>query len=148
MMSGEMRMTMTGTGVALTIAAAVLLLTSSVALAQALDFETYKTRVEPIFLKRRPGHARCVVCHEANNSAFRLQPVPPAGASWTEEQSRRNFENVSHLVKPGDPMASKLLIHPLSPDAGGDEFHGGGWQFVSQKDADWMAIADWVRQAK
>lgn len=125
-----------------------LLVTASLAVAQALDFETYRTRVEPIFLKKRPGHARCVVCHEASNSAFRLQPIPPAGGSWTAEQSRRNFENVSHLVKPGDPLASKLLIHPLAPDAGGDEFHGGGWQFVSQKDADWMTIADWVRGAK
>jgi uncharacterized membrane protein YcjF (UPF0283 family) len=148
-----MRKKMIGTRLAVTTAAAVTLLmtavvTSSVALAQNLDFETYKTRVEPIFLKKRPGHARCVVCHEANNSAFRLQPKPADGATWTEEQSRRNFENVSHLVKPGDPMASKLLIHPLAPDAGGDEFHGGGWQFVSQKDADWMAIAGWVRSAK
>jgi hypothetical protein len=148
MMSGEMRMKMTGTRVTLATAAALTLLTSSIAFAQALDFETYRTRVEPIFLKRRPGHARCVVCHEANNSAFRLQPIPPAGGSWTEEQSRRNFESVSHLVKPGEPAASKLLIHPLSPDAGGDEFHGGGWQFVSQKDPDWMTIADWVRAAK
>ena len=126
----------------------VLLAAASMAAAQTLDFETYRTRVEPIFLKKRPGHARCVVCHEANNSAFRLQPIPAAGSTWTEEQSRRNFESVSHLVKPGDPAASKLLIHPLSPDAGGDEFHGGGWQFVSQKDPDWMTIADWVRSAK
>ena len=32
---------------------------------QSLDFDYYKTRVEPIFLKKRPGHARCVVCHAA-----------------------------------------------------------------------------------
>jgi hypothetical protein len=149
MMSGEMRMKMTGTRLALTTAATIaLLMTASATLAQTLDFETYRTRVEPIFLKRRPGHARCVVCHEANNSAFRLQQIAPGSTSWTEEQSRRNFESVSHLVKPGDPTASKLLIHPLSKDAGGDEFHGGGRQFESQKDADWMAIADWVRSAK
>jgi len=143
-----MRMKTTGARMVLTTAGLALLMTASAALAQTLDFETYRTRVEPIFLKRRPGHARCVVCHEANNSAFRLQPIPPAGGSWTEEQSRRNFESVSHLVKPGNPGASKLLLHPLSPDAGGDEFHGGGWQFVSQKDPDWMTIADWVRSAK
>jgi len=121
---------------------------ASLAFGAGLDFQTYRTRVEPIFLKKRPGHARCAVCHEANNSAFRLQPIPPAGGSWTEEQSRKNFENVIHLVKPGDPLGSRLLIHPLAPDAGGDEFHGGGWQFVSQKDPDWVAIADWVKAAK
>ncbi len=128
--------------------AAVVMLQMAPAMAQALDFETYRTRVEPIFLERRPGHARCVVCHEANGSAFRLQPLAPGSTTWTAEQSRRNFENVSHLVTPGDPAKSKLLIHPLSPDAGGDEFHGGGRQFASKGDSEWKAIADWVRQAK
>ena len=135
-------------GMTLAAAAAGIGLMAEIAFAQGLDFQTYRTRVEPIFLKKRPGHARCVVCHEANNSAFRLQPMPPAGGMWTEEQSRKNYENVIHLVKPGDPLGSKLLIHPLAPDAGGDEFHGGGWQFVSQKDPDWMTIEEWVKAAK
>jgi hypothetical protein len=149
MMSGEMRKKMNGSRLALTTAATVtLLITASLAFGQALDFETYKTRVEPVFLERRPGHARCVVCHEASNSAFRLQPLTPGSTKWTEEQSRRNFESVSHLVKPGNPKASKLLIHPLSPDAGGDIFHGGGRQFASQNDPDWIAIAEWVSSAK
>jgi hypothetical protein len=121
---------------------------ASAAQAQSLDFETYRTRVEPIFLKKRPGHARCVVCHEANNSAFRLQPLSAGSTSWTEEQSRKNFENVSHLVTPGNPETSKLLIHPLSGDAGGDIFHSGGRQFESKTDAEWKAMADWVRKAK
>jgi len=142
MMSGEMSSQMFGIRLAMVIAVA------SIAHAQSLDFETYRTRVEPIFLQRRPGHARCVVCHEANNSAFRLQPIPAAGAKWTEEQSRRNYENVTHLVTPGDPESSKLLIHPLSPDAGGDMFHGGGRQFESKNDPEWKILADWVRQAK
>ncbi|MBV9745233.1 MAG: hypothetical protein JO099_15840 [Acidobacteriia bacterium] len=123
-------------------------LLAGLASAGSLDFEVYRTKVEPIFLKRRPGHARCVVCHEANNSAFRLQQLPEGATSWTEEQSKKNFESVSHLVTPGNPTASRLLIHPLAPDAGGDKFHGGGRQFASQEDPDWVAIANWVRQAK
>jgi hypothetical protein len=115
---------------------------------QALDFEYYKTRVEPIFLKKRPGHARCVVCHAGSNNAFRLQPLPAGSATWTEEQSRRNFEIVSYLVTPGDPGTSRLLIHPLSPDAGGDPFHSGGRQFASRNDPDWRVLADWVHGAR
>ena len=124
------------------------MMAASTASAAGLDYETYKTKVEPIFLKRRAGHARCVVCHEANNSAFRLQPLPEGAKTWTDEQSRKNFENVTHLVKPGDPNGSKLLIHPLAHDGGGDEFHGGGRQFKTKDDPEWKAIADWVKAAK
>jgi len=115
------------------------------AMAQALDFEAYRTQV---FLKKRPGHARCVVCHEASNSAFRLQPRPEGSKSWSEEQSRKNFESISKLVRPGDPDKSKLLLHPLAHEAGGDLFHNGGEQFTSKNDPDWKTIADWVRAAK
>jgi hypothetical protein len=131
----------------LTKIAAVLLLTT-IASAAALDFETYRSRVEPIFLKKRPGHARCITCHEANNSAFHLEALAPGATTWTEEQSRRNFENVSRLVVPGDPGASKLLLHPLSPDAGGDYFHSGGRQFASKQDEEWKTIAAWISAAK
>ena len=113
------------------------------ATAQSLDYETYKKTVEPIFAKKRPGHARCVACHSASNNAFRLQPLAEGG-SWTEEQSRRNFESVSKLVNAANPQASKLLIHPLAHEAGGDEFHSGGRQFLSRDDPDWKAIAVWI----
>jgi len=115
--------------------------------AQSLDFEFYRTRVEPIFLKKRPGLARCYVCHSANNTGLRLQPLPRGATSWTEEQSRRNFQSVSQLVVPGDPLSSRLLMHPLAHSAGGDPFHGGGQQFASQNDPDWQTLADWVRRA-
>src|SRR5215831_10467764 len=86
--------------------------------AQTLDFDTYRTKVEPIFVKKRPGHARCVACHSANNSTFRLQPLPEGVTAWTPEQSKQNFESVSRLVKPGDIAGSQLLKHPLAEEAG------------------------------
>src|SRR5690348_13991863 len=88
--------------------------------AQPLDFAAYESRIEPIFLKKRPGHARCVVCHEASNSAFRLQQRPQGSSGWSEDQSRKNFENISNLVSLGNPDKSRLLLHPLAHDAGGD----------------------------
>ena len=116
--------------------------------AQTLDFDIYRTRVEPIFAKKRTGHARCVACHSANNSAFHLQALPEGATAWTLDQSKQNFESVSRLVKPGDPTGSRLLKHPLAEEAGGDEFHSGGQQFKSQSDPDWQTIADWVRGKK
>lgn len=116
--------------------------------AQSLDFEVYRAKVEPIFAKKRPNHARCVVCHSANNSAFRLEPLPPGATEWTDEQSRKNFSYVSKLVVPGNPGASRLLRQPLAHEAGGEEFHSGGRQFTSKDDPDWKTISDWVAAAK
>src|SRR5213595_2454320 len=117
---------------------------ASCAAAQSLDFTTYKSKVEPIFLKKREGHARCVVCHAGAGNAFRLQPLAPGATSWTEEQSKQNFDAVSKLVNSGNLMASPILKHPLAESAGGDNFHSGGRQFTSQNDQDWKAIADWA----
>lgn len=121
----------------------LLALFASFAIAQTLDYETYKTTVEPIFIKKRPGHARCVACHSASNNAFKLQPLPE-GATWTDEQSRMNYEVVKKLVNQKNPRASMILMHPLAHEAGGDEFHSGGRQFLSKDDPDWKAIAAWV----
>jgi hypothetical protein len=88
------------------------------------------------------------VTHEGNISALRLQRLPPGSTFWTEEQSRLNFQSASLLVVPGDPTSSRLLMHPLAPNAGGDIRHYGGMQFASQNDPDWLTLAEWVRGKK
>lgn len=113
----------------------------------SLDFEFFKTRVQPVFLKKRPGHARCYVCHSAGTS-FRLQRLSPGATAWNEVQSQRNFDVVQRLVSPGDPLGSRLLTHALAPEGGGDPFHSGGKHWDSQDDPEWKTMADWVRGAK
>jgi hypothetical protein len=108
-------------------------------------FEFFKTRVEPIFIKKRGDHARCYACHSQNNSAFHLQRLSPGRTSWTEAQSRLNFESASKLIIPDNPTSSRLLTHPLAPEGGGDSFHSGGRQFTSKDDPDWRTIAEWAR---
>jgi hypothetical protein len=120
---------------------------------QNTDFELFKTQVEPIFLKKRPGHARCYVCHGMSGavgkmrSPFKLQELSPGKDFWTEDQSRQNFEMVvSNLVDPVDPLKSKILLHPLAFSAGGQgKFHIGGEQFASRDDPDWQKIEKWVQ---
>src|SRR6516162_4182947 len=87
--------------------------------AQPLDYEFFKNRVEPVFLKKRAGHTRCYVCHAESNNAFKLEKLTPGAKSWDEEQSRRNFATVSALVTIGNPATSRLLMQPLAPEAGG-----------------------------
>ena len=121
---------------------------SSALQAQTLDFNFYRTRVEPIFTTKRPEHTRCVVCHSSSSRAFNLEKLAPGATTFTAEQSRRNFEMVSRLVVPGKPESSILLLHPLAHSAGGDQFHSGGRQFRSKSDPEWKTLAEWVGQAK
>lgn len=119
--------------------------------APSLDYEVFKTHVQPIFLAKRPGRARCYACHalgagEGNApAAMRLERLSPGSPTWNEEQSRRNFEVVRTKVVPGNPRASRLLMHPLRYEAGGEQSHGGGAQFGSANEPEWQAIAAWVK---
>ena len=128
--------------------ACLVILSASLASAQSLDFATFRAKVEPIFLKKRPTHARCIVCHNGQRTAFRLAPLAEGQAGFTEEQSRENFANIVRVINLKDPLKSPLLKHPLAGEAGGDDFHSGGRQFSSQTDPDWKTIADWIKAAK
>ena len=114
----------------------------------SLDLAFFVRRVEPIFLEKRLSHTRCYVCHAESNNAFRLEKLAPGSKSWTDEQSQRNFQSALQQVIPGKPTSSRLLIHPLAPEAGGDPFHSGGYQFQSQNDPDWLTIAEWVTKTR
>ena len=117
----------------------------SPAVAQGLDFNAYRTQVEPLFLKARsPLNGPCVVCHSKITSRLRLQSLPPGATSWTEEQSKQNFALAVALVTPGDPLKSRLLLHPLSAEAGGDPTHTGGKFWQSRNDPELITLAAWV----
>jgi hypothetical protein len=116
---------------------------ASPAASPSLNYDFFKTKVQAVFLARRPGHARCVVCHTFNNAAFKLVPLSPGSTSWNEEQSRLNFELVKRVATAGF-LESKLIKHPLAEEAGGDAHHGGAQQFASQQDPDWMTLKAFV----
>jgi YVTN family beta-propeller protein len=118
------------------------MLLAAALLAQPLDYEFFKEKIQPIFLAKRPGHARCVACHEHRIPP--LQPRTPGAASWNEEQSRQNFNAWKAFVVPGAPLKSPMLRHPLAKAAGGDGFHGGGKHWKSQSDPEWQTLAAWV----
>ena len=112
-----------------------------------LDYEYFKTKVQPLFTEKRPGHARCSTCH-STGTAFRLQPLPAGRSAYTDEESQKNFQMASRFVAPGDPAKSRLLLMPLAHEAGGTEFHPGGKHWASQDDAEWKALAEWVKTAR
>ena len=112
-----------------------------------LDYAVYKAKIEPLLLEKRPGHARCVVCHSTGTN-FRLQPLSPGQKAWTDEQSQKNFQMVSRFVLPGVPMKSRFLVMALAHEAGGVEFHPGGKHWQTQDDPQWKTMAEWVKAAK
>ena len=61
-----------------TIAAATVLVAASAPqlstrAAPALDYDFFKTRVQAVFLEKRPTHTRCYICHAEANNGFRLE---------------------------------------------------------------------------
>jgi hypothetical protein len=114
--------------------------------AASLNYEFFKTKVEPVFLEKRAGHTRCVVCHTTNNAPFHLVPLSPGATSWNEEQSHQNFELIQQVAIAG-VQDSPLVKHPLAQEAGGDPHHGGGQQFTSQQDPDWQTLKAFVTGA-
>jgi hypothetical protein len=136
------------TAVITTVVSALVLAGTAVCEATALDYEYFKAKVQPIFLAKRPGHAPCVMCHAEANNMLRLQPLPPGQTTWGDEDTRKNFDTVSKIVEAADdPLQSKILMHPLAPEAGGDAYHNGGRQFADKDDPDWRTIADWAMGA-
>ena len=109
----------------------------------SLDYEYFKTKVQPIFLAKRAGHARCIACHGAG-TPLRLQPLAPGATTWNDEDARKNFEAVRRVVVPGSVTKSRLLVHPLTEEAGGDFYHSGGKHWSSQNDDEWRTLKAWV----
>ena len=120
---------------------------ASSAASASLDYEFFKTKVQPVFLTKRAGHTRCVVCHTTNNAPLHLVPLSPGSTSWNEDQSRQNFTLIQRVAIPGS-MDSPLVKHPLDERAGGDPHHGGGQQFASKNDPAWQTLKAWVLGAK
>jgi YVTN family beta-propeller protein len=127
---------------------AALALASAAAIAQpsgapTLDYEFYRVRIEPILTTKRPGNARCISCH-GFATTMKLQPLPEGSATWSDADSRANFEILKTRVVAGDPDASRLLRHPLAEDAGGDPHHDGGKHWTSKNDPEYQTLAAWV----
>ncbi len=139
---------MTSRNLSIAIALAFAVNAAPAAADTTLDYNFFKTRVEPIFLKKRDDHVRCYVCHSEANTAFKLEKLEGGAKFWSEEQSRKQFEVVSKLVIPGEPMKSRLLLQPLAREAGGNPYHSGGRQFSGRDDPNWKIIEQWVKGAK
>ena len=56
-------------------------LAGKVAAAPALDYGFFKSKVEPIFLQKRPGHTRCYFCHVESNNGLHLEKLAPGQAT-------------------------------------------------------------------
>jgi hypothetical protein len=115
--------------------------------AATLNYDFFKNKVEAVFMEKRPGHTRCVVCHTTNNAPFHLVPMSPGATTWNEEQSKQNFQLIQRVAVPG-VAESPLVKHPLAEEAGGDRHHGGGQQFTSQDDPAWQTLKAFVMGAK
>ena len=82
--------------------------------AAGLDYEMFKSQIQPMFIKKREGLVRCVQCHGRGGGTGGLLVIPPdeGTTAWTEEQSRKNFDSASRLVGPGQPRGQPAADAP------------------------------------
>lgn len=104
-----------------------------------VDFEFFRSCVQPIFVNPLENAMPCVECHSGEFAV-----PPPENSYWTVEQSRQAFESLLYLIDPGRPDSSRFLHKPLHPNAGGDLMHNGGRRWYSQDDPERQALAAWV----
>ena len=78
-----------------------------------------------VFLRKRPGHARCVACH----SAPRAVPSPARGGGELDLERGGVAPQLRLGERPswsqGRPEESRLLLMPLAAEAGGVAFPPG-----------------------
>lgn len=109
-----------------------------------LDFEFFRSCVQPIFANPREGHVRCSNCHDSGLAGF--APVPAGGRStWSDAQATQAFQVILRLILPGNPEQSRFLLKPLHPDGGGSYTHNGPRRWQNRTDPEWQMLARWVR---
>jgi hypothetical protein len=110
----------------------------------AVDFQFFRSCVQPIFATPREGHIRCSNCHGGGQLGF--APAPAGGRTeWNEEEARQAFRVIARLIIAGNPEKSRFLLKPLHPDGGGSYAHNGVRRWQNRNDPEWQMLAGWVR---
>ena len=102
---------------------------STAEVAPDMDFEFFQACVHPVFFQPTPNGMACTNCHSEE---------------FAQTDPEESWGAVSRLVEPGHPTQSRLLMHPLHPDGGGDYVHNGVRRWTSQDDPEWQMLAGWV----
>ena len=106
-----------------------------------LDFEFFRSCVQPVFANPREGQLRCSNCHSSGMIGF--APAPARGDAWSDEEAQRAYTLLSRVITPGNPEQSRFLLKPLHPDGGGAYTHNGPRRWQSRDDPEWQMLAGW-----
>ncbi len=97
--------------------------------AASVDYEFFRACVHPVLFQVTESGLTCTNCHVAE---------------FAQADPEESWIAVNRLIEPGHPTRSRLLMHPLHPDAGGDYVHNGVRRWRTQNDAEWQMLAAWV----
>ena len=97
--------------------------------APQVDYEFFQACVQPVFFQVTPGGLSCANCHSLE---------------FTQTDPEESWNAVNRLIEPGRPTESRLLMHALHPDGGGDYVHNGVRRWLSREDPEWQMLAAWV----
>jgi hypothetical protein len=117
--------------------------------ADLLDFEYFKRKVQPVFFAFGPDQKACVQCHH-NHGILKLT-APPDGSPITDEISRDNYRSALRVVNLAAPEKSLILQKPLgSADVEGvvdaqAVSHGGEQRWpAGSASPEYQSILSWI----
>ncbi len=80
--------------------------------AQTLDYEVFKASIQPIFITKRDGYTRCVVCHAGANNGLRLERPGPNGFVVLDFAARKVVKTVELPTDGGVEVIAHRLDSP------------------------------------
>lgn len=119
---------------------------------EALDFNFFRARVEPLLAKAGTDGQSCVECH-VTHTIFKLQR-PNEKGEFTLEQTKENFENAMKVVDLAYPESSLILRKPMSTAkaegvVGANQLaHGGERRWENEQAEEYQTILRWLRGAR
>ncbi len=113
-----------------------------------LDYEFFKSRVEPVFLTKRPDHARCYACHVESNNAFHLREAFTRGARLDRRAIAPQLRNAIDTREPRRSRYQPAAASPAwRPKAAAMCITPADGSSPSKRDPAWRTLAAWVNGA-
>ena len=108
----------------------------------SLDYEFFKTRVQPIFMAKRAGNARCISCHAPARRCDCSRSRREARHGATRTRARTSRRSAGRRARQPEEQAAASIRSRKRPAA--TSITTAASTGDSQNDPEWQTLEAWV----